>query len=112
MPRSDIFVALHQDSIGGRSAVYYAVKTQRSSLPTPSHNFGANLLSQLAKSDPEALLYADTANRHGRLYIEDTNATAAILWEVDPLHVTTSDERLFRSEQFLKALANYVGVTL
>lgn len=107
MPECDVFVALHQDSVGGRSAVYYSIKTIANKSPIFSLRLAKSLMLELEKTEPDIQAYADTSNRHGRLYIEDTNAQAAILWEVDALHSTTSNERLYRAHQFLTGLTRY-----
>lgn len=104
MGKADLYVSVHFDSVKGRSMAYYAAGADYAGGPLAqsSRKFAECLDGVMP--DPEFIVLPDTASRFGRLYIRGALAPVSVLWEVDPIHITTTPERIERAKAFLNAV--------
>lgn len=104
MGKADLYLSVHFDSVKGRSMAFYAAGADYAGGPNPSSSRKFAECLDGVMPDPEFIVLPDTASNHGRLYIRGALAPVAVLWEVDPVHITTQPERIERAQSFMAAL--------
>lgn len=104
MGRADLYLSVHHDTAKGRSMAYYAGGADYAGGPNPALSRKFAEVLDGVMPDPEFIVLSDTASNHGRLYIRSVLAPVAVMWEVDPVHVSTTPERIERAKSFLNAL--------
>lgn len=113
MGTADLYLSIHHDSAkGGRSMAYFAAGRDYSSGPNPTRSKQFADCLDAVCPDPEFVSLADDTSRHGRLYIRGALAPVAVLWEIDPVRISTREERLARAQQLLDAIARGLNLDI